>query len=274
MGTMVQDIHSQTFRRGSKTYYNSTRFFPAAVRHDVYMLYAFVRTADNFVDNRPQDAAGFDAFEQAYRHALSGTPAGDPIIDGFIELAQRREFDPAWTDAFFASMRSDLGDGRRTKLEQSIEYMYGSAEVIGLFMARITELPREADHAARMLGRAMQYINFLRDIAEDNELGRIYLPIEESELESLSFAEARAKSRQFATFVRAQLERFYAWQAEAEAGYRFIPRRYRVPIKTAADMYKWTGRQIARDPFVVFQRKVKPGRGRIVACGLANWVTA
>ena len=271
MGAMVDDIHAQTFRRGSKTYYNSTRFFPPVARRDVYLLYAFVRTADNFVDARPQDAAGFAAFEQAYHRARAGTRDGDPIIDGFVELAERRAFDPAWIDAFFRSMRSDLGEARHTRLERSIEYMYGSAEVIGLFMARILDLPREADGAARMLGRAMQYLNFLRDIAEDNELGRVYLPIDESDLDSLSYEEATAKPQRFIAFMRAQLQRFDAWQREAERGYRLIPLRFRVPIKTAADMYKWTGRQIARDPFVVYRRKVKPARARIVARGLLNW---
>jgi phytoene synthase len=128
-------------------------------------------------------------------------------------------------------------------------------------------------HSARLLGRAMQYINFIRDIAEDNTFGRTYLPISETSMETLSEKEARANPEEFRRFIGAQIERYLTWQAEAEAGYPFIPRRYRVPIKTAGDMYKWTGQVIAADPFVVFDRKVKPNRARIVFTGLFNTLT-
>ena len=58
-------------------------------------------------------------------------------------------------------------------MEELIDYMYGSAEVVGLMMARIMGINREADFCARMLGRAMQYINFIRDIDEDGKLGYV-----------------------------------------------------------------------------------------------------
>lgn len=62
---MITQTHRTTFRNGSRTYYNSTRFFPKQVRTDVYRLYGFVRVADDFVDGRPQDAAGFHRFAAA-----------------------------------------------------------------------------------------------------------------------------------------------------------------------------------------------------------------
>ena len=60
------------------------------------------------------------------------------------------------------------------------------------------------------------------------------------------------------------------WQAEAEAGYHFMPRRARLAVRTAGDMYNWTARQIAADPFVVFDRPVKPKKARIVMQALWN----
>ena len=266
----VGSVHYETFRNGSKTYFNSSRFFPEDVRQDVFALYGFVRTADDFVDRVPQDRDGFTRFVSRYRAALDGHRSGDPIIDGFVELAHRKQFDPAWTDAFLQSMASDLDVSRHETIEESLAYIYGSAEVIGLFMARIMDLEPEAEHAACMLGRAMQFINFIRDIAEDNRYGRVYLPISESTLTSLSEAEAREKNADFVAFIHAQIQRFMLWQEEAESGYRFIPRKYRIPIKTAGDMYKWTGQQIAADPFIVYNRKVKPHRARIVFSGMFN----
>lgn len=260
----------EIFRRGSKTYFNSSRFFPPDVRDDVTVLYGFVRVADDFVDRVPQDASGFHTFVEHYEAAIAGRASGVEVIDSFVELTDRRSFDPAWTDAFLRSMEWDLTRKTYQKVEETLEYIYGSAEVIGLYMARILTLPREADHAARMLGRAMQFINFIRDIAEDNQLGRTYLPIGETTLESLREEDARHDPEEFRRFVNAQLDRYRRWQAEAEQGYRFIPARYLTPIKTAGDMYNWTGRQIAADPFQVFQGKIKPSRARIVVTGLGN----
>ncbi len=266
-----QTVHYETFRNGSKTYFNSSRFFPADVRKDVYSLYGFVRTADNYVDSIPQDSKGFYNFVERYRTALQdGTQTGDPIIDEFVELAGRKGFDESWTDAFLHSMEMDLKKSRHVTIEESLQYIYGSAEVIGLYMAEILDLSPEAQGSAMMLGRAMQYINFLRDIAEDNSYGRIYLPISESLLQSLDEKYVREHSDDFIDFVHSQLQRYMMWQDEAEKGYRMIPKRYRVPIKTAGDMYKWTGQQIADDPFIVFDHKVKPNRARIVFSGLFN----
>jgi phytoene synthase len=70
--------------------------------------------------------------------------------------------------------------------------------------------------------------------------------------------------------MRHHLELYRGWQAEAEAGYRYIPRRYLIAVKTAADMYNWTARRIQKDPLVVFRRKVKPSRGRILLQIAAN----
>ena len=269
----VSELHYRTFRGGSKTYFNSSLFFPGEVRRDVFHLYGFVRVADNFVDAVPADPQGFHRFRDLYHRAWgAGSPCGDSIIDAFVELARRKGFDPAWTEAFLRSMEMDLTRRRYDRLEDTLEYIYGSAEVIGLFMARIMDLPPEALPAAQMLGRAMQYINFIRDIREDLGLGRRYLPLEGTGLERLEEDYARRHPEQFRGFVEHHLDRYYRWQAQAEEGFRYLPRRYRVPIRTASDMYAWTGRQIRRRPLLVFERKVKPGRLRIMARLLRNLI--
>ncbi len=265
-------LHRDVFRAGSKTYFNSSRFFPAEVRDDVYLLYGFVRVADNYVDSVPQQVREFNQFVETYHEALGGTLTGDVIIDSFVELAERVGFDPAWTDAFLHSMELDLTKRVHATLPETLEYVYGSAEVIGLYMSRILGLSREADEAARMLGRSMQFINFIRDINEDNTLGRTYLPVSETTLADLTEQEARAHPREFRSFLHGQLARYREWQAEAERGYQYIPRSYLVPIRTAADMYNWSAAQIADDPFVVYRKKVKPARPRIMAQAALNFV--
>lgn len=269
----VGRTHKQTFRTGSKTYYNSSIFFPRSIRDDVYRLYAFVRVADDYVDQVPQDEVGFRRFVDRYRRAVSGEPANDEIIDSFVDLQRRKEWDHGWTDAFLHSMELDLTKRVYSTLDETLDYIYGSAEVIGLYMASLLSLDPESYHAAKMQGRAMQYINFIRDVDEDRRLGRTYLPTTDSGMDVLSESAARKNPGRFVSFIREQLERYSAWQREAEAGYRFIPRRYLIPIKTASDMYNWTAGKIADDPFVVFERQVKPRKPRVVARALRNAIT-
>lgn len=275
---MKASPQARVFKAGSTTYFNSSLFFPPAMRSEVFALYGFVRVADDFVDAVPPDADGFARFVSAYRAALGGTPAGDPIIDDFVALSERLAFDPAWTEAFLASMQADLSKRLYRTEEETLAYIYGSAEVIGLFMARIMRLPEEADFAAKRLGRSMQYINFIRDVAEDTGLGRRYLPLERGGERLLDVPEdwrptrewAERHGAEWAAYLKGHLARHAQWQAEAEAGYRFIPRRARTAVRTAGDMYNWTARQIEADPMVVFDRKVKPARGRIVRQALWN----
>ena len=267
-------VQEAVFRKGSRTYFTSSLFFPAGVRADVAVLYGFVRTADDFVDATPQDPAGFRQFRTRYASALAGTPAGDAIIDDFVQLMSRRRFDPAWVEAFLDAMEADLSKRTYDSLEETLGYIYGSAEVIGLFMARILDLPESAWTAARLLGRAMQYINFIRDVDEDRRLGRRYLPVAHTPLPSLDAASALAHPRELGSFMAYHLALYRGWQREAEKGFALIPWRFRIPIKTASDMYKWTARQIERRPGIVFQHKVKPPKSRIIVQALSNAVAS
>ncbi len=266
----ISGLQRRTFKRGSKTYFNSSFFFPRDIRRDVFTLYGFVRIADDFVDAVPQQPEAFYRFKEQYEAARLGQPSGTEIIDEFCELERRCAFEHSWTDAFLRSMELDLHKTTYYEIEETLEYIYGSAEVIGLYMAALLKLPREAYSAAQMLGRAMQYINFIRDIDEDNSFGRCYLPIGETTLANLEYGTVVEDAPEFMRFINAQVERYYGWQAEAERGYRFLPRRSLIPIKTASDMYNWTGKQIERNPFIVYERKVKPTRLRIIWTGVLN----
>lgn len=267
----------QLFKGGSKTYFNSSLFFPVDVRSEVFRLYAFVRKADNYVDSIPQDAEGFYRFRREYEKAVNGYTVSDVVIREYVALAERKDFNLAWTEAFLDAMESDLYRKTYYTVEELCEYMYGSAEVIGLFMAKIMDLPEESYIYARFLGRAMQYINFIRDIREDFILGRQYLPLNELRkhgIESFEPGEFCGKQSQFNQFIREQIHRYFEWQKFAEKGYRYIPYRYLIPIKTAADMYKWTAKMIYRTPWIVFLRKVKPWKPRIIYSANTNFVRA
>ena len=255
------------FKKGSKTYFYSTIFFPKTVKKDVFTLYSFLRKADDYVDSIPQDAESFYAFKDRYIIAKNGKITGDVVIDSFVELANRKNFDDEWVHAFLNSMEMDIYKSTYQNMEELMNYLYGSSEVVGLFMAKIMDLPPESFKAARNLGRAMQYINFIRDISEDIELGRVYFPqddLAEFGLENLEETHTTINSDNFKGFIRKQLETYKEWQNEAEKGFSFIPYRYLISIKTASDMYNWTASEIERDPFVVYKKKVKPSTSKIV----------
>jgi phytoene synthase len=267
----------QIFKTGSVTYFNSSTFFPSHIRADISTLYAFVRVADNYVDETPQDTEGFHEFRTAYENSLQGNPSSNPVIEDYVSLEKHKEFEKEWTKSFLDSMEMDLTVKTYATIDDVLKYMYGSAEVIGLMSAKIIGTPPESFECAKMLGRAMQYVNFIRDIAEDLELGRTYMPQEDLHkfgMQNLSENEARAKKDQFTEFIKFQIKRYLEWQAQAECGYQYIPRRSRIAVKTAGDMYHWTAQKIAANPFVIYQRKVKPAKYTILFRGILNSIKA
>jgi phytoene synthase len=270
---MIRKTFYSIFQKGSKTYFYSSLFFPTKIKQDVFELYAFVRKADNFVDSIPQDYYGFYEFKKMYYQSLYEEKSGDIVIDSFVNLVKKKGFHYEWIDAFLNAMESDLKNKKYITLDDTIHYMYGSAEVIGLMMAKIMNLPEESYLYARYLGRAMQYINFIRDIAEDLELGRIYFPTSDFNkhgLISLEYNDIINNPDTFQNFIHEQIDRYCQWQHIAEQGYKFIPKRYLISVKTASEMYYWTAEQIYKNPFIVYEWKVKPLISHILTTTLKN----
>ncbi len=213
-----------------------------------------------------------DFYRKAVRGAVSWDDA-DPVLAGFVWLHLECSFDPSWVEAFFYSMSLDLDKKNYNTLEETIEYMYGSAEVIGLFMAKIMNLPDAALSGARMLGRSMQYINFIRDIKEDNTFGRRYIPLSDAPFKNLQEEETRKYPDDFEKFIRRELRRFLEWQEEANASFMYLPRRFRVAVGTASDMYLWTAEQLYRNPWRVYRGSLKPSKSHIILRAIVNSFT-
>jgi len=264
---MIQKQLYSTFKNGSRTYFYSSLFFPAEVKADVFALYAFVRTADNFVDQTPPMIQEFKEFQKIFESSQHGNVSGNVVIDSFVSVIEKRGFDLKWVEAFLDAMELDLTKTTYRTLKETQAYMYGSAEVIGLMMAKILNLPAVAYSSAQYLGRSMQYVNFIRDVQEDIKLGRTYFPQSELKkygVKSLEQQESQRHPAAFSAFMKAQIELHHQWSNQGIKGYRFIPKRYLVPIKTANDLYEWTARQITQNPLLVYQKKIKPSVARIL----------
>jgi phytoene synthase len=270
---MINRTLFKLFKEGSKTYFYSSIFFPTYIKKDVFTLYGFVRKADNYVDSIPQDINGFYEFKNKYYDAVNGKKTNDIVINSFVNLMKKKNIDPKWVDAFLNSMEMDITKSTYENMNETLEYIHGSAEVIGLMMAKIINLPKESYEYAKYLGRSMQYINFIRDIAEDIKLRRIYFPTSDMKkfgIIKLDYDFIKDNKEKFTNFINKQLEYYCNWQKFAEKGYKYIPKKYLVSIKTASEMYNWTAEQIYSNPLVVYNTKVKPQISKIISYIIMN----
>lgn len=182
----------------STSFRMATDVLAPQTRRDIRNLYAMVRIADEIVDgtadqaNLADIAAALDAYEAQVRTAPKQRFHTDPVIHAYANTARRCRLDDAHIAGFFRSMRTDLS--RSTYDAAGLDdYIYGSAEVIGLMCLSVFYADRrdsvsdteyaELESGARSLGAAFQKINFLRDYAEDSDgLGRRYFPGTEEKL--------------------------------------------------------------------------------------------
>lgn len=277
-------IEKDIFRSGSTTYYWSSRFFPKGIRDDVFKLYSFVRYVDDLVDSKPQKKEDFLRISKRWKSCkkslankevpdIKKRTHEDTVLLNICQIVHRYDCDLTWVDSFLESMRMDIESKSYTKLEDSLQYVYGSAEVIGLFMCKIMKLPIIPYEYAKLQGRAMQWINFVRDIDEDISLNRCYFPsksLKNYGLSDLTKKTAKENPEQFREFIREQIDLYSQWQSEANKGFSYIPKRLRVPLKTAVDMYNWTAKQIEKDPFIVFEKKIKPTKKQVISAATRN----
>lgn len=272
------DTFESIFKKASKTYFYSSVFFPEAIKKKVFRLYVFVRRADDYVDNIPQQKDEFEAFYNSWKNLKLGKeskllPTNKTedldIIKSFIELEKECNFDIQWTESFFDSMRADTKKNTYLNYDELEKYIYGSADVIGLYMCQIMNVTPIYWESAKKLGSAFQLINFIRDINEDNSLGRQYLPISEMKKYGLDKLEKQYillndKEKEFKYFIQAQIEKYREWQEIADQGIRALPRRVQGAIKTASKLYSWTANVIEKNPMIVFEKKVKPRKRRVI----------
>lgn len=276
-------LQQQLFKRSSITYYYSSLFFPKRVFEQVATLYAFVRTADNYVDHQPINPAAFFTFRektwQAFSQPFAPNNEEEKIICDFVTLAKQVGLKKSWIIAFFAAMEQDIPKNGKTKRYTSLielqKYIHGSAEVIGLMMCQILHLPTEARLFAKKQGAAMQIINFIRDIEEDCNAGRTYLAVFQNKTGS-AFCNHSPRTpmeeKHIAHLLLQGISVYRKLQNQAEKGYVYIPYKYRVPIATAAALYNWTATMIEKDPTIVFRKKVKPNKIRVFLTLVASAV--
>ncbi|MEU9130139.1 phytoene/squalene synthase family protein [Kitasatospora sp. NPDC048540] len=252
-----------------RTYYLATRLLPAAKRPHVHALYGFARFADEIVDNEPEAtrAAHFDAWSAEVTSQLRAGRADQPVARALLNTMRQWEIPIGHVDAFLASMRADLTVTRYRTFEDLSGYVYGSAAVIGLQLIPILEpLAPEAADRARVMGEAFQLSNFLRDVAEDYDRGRIYLPQEDLERFAVSEAElGRTRvSRNLRDLLRYEIDRNRRQYAYAVGGIPMLAPSSRPCIETAFTLYGGILEAIESADYQILDRRVSvPPRTRV-----------
>ncbi|WP_030419283.1 phytoene/squalene synthase family protein [Streptomyces sp. SCSIO 75703] len=279
--------------RHGRTYFLATRLLPADRRPAVHALYGFARWADEIVDDTgtpatPADrAAALDRLDARLRRALAGQGgAGDPVVSAVAHTAGRYAIDAAHFTDFMASMRCDLTVTEYATYADLRRYMHGSAAVIGLQMLPVlgTVTPREtaAPHAAA-LGVAFQLTNFLRDVGEDLDRGRVYLPADLLAAHGVDrdrLVRSRRTGRpdrRVTAALRAAEDLTRSVYREAAPGLAMLDPVARPCITTAFVLYRGILDAIADGGYAVLHRRARVSRRRRAAVageGLARVLAA
>ncbi|MFF9283278.1 phytoene/squalene synthase family protein [Streptomyces griseosporeus] len=278
--------------RHGRTYFLATRLLPVARRPAVHALYGFARWADDIVDALGADqgpgrrVAALTALQEELDRGLRQGVSDEPVVRALADTARRYAIDHAHFHDFMAAMRADLVVTDYPAYADLRAYMHGSAAVIGLQMLPVlgTVTPRdEAAPYAAALGVAFQLTNFLRDVGEDLDRGRIYLPGDllaahgvDRDLLRRSRDTGRPDPR-----ITAALREFEALTRgvyrEAAPGIALLEPVSRPCIRTAAVLYGGILDAVARDGYAVLHHRAVVSRGRraaVAAEGLARVAAA
>lgn len=284
----------RVLRSYSTGFFLATRFLPRAKRKQVEVIYAAVRFPDEVVDSFPlapgERLARLDRWQQGYEAALAAGGArpslqgavreGVPtILAGFARVARTAGIPEEHYRSFLEAMRRDVEPRPYATLDSLVyDYIYGSAIVVGYFLAYVYGPGPAADfnrtlQASRRLGIALQLTNFVRDVPEDLRRGRLYLPLDLLAREGVTPVDedGRLALDLASPHVRSAVETVLdELAAEAEAGYRFADENLdafaadtRTAIGACIAVYRQLNARIADSGRALDQRESVPWQEKL-----------
>jgi 15-cis-phytoene synthase len=265
-------------KRHGRTYYLATRLLPRWKRRHVHALYGFTRYADEIVDRTEElppaeRAARLTAWSDEFLAGLAGAPTDDPLLPAVLHTIAVFDLDRADFASFLRSMAMDLTVTSYATYDDLLDYMEGSAAVIGTMMLPIlgSTDPAAAREPARQLGLAFQLTNFIRDVAEDLDRGRTYLP--DAHLaafgvtrDDLFAAHAAGRSTpQIKALIRAEVARADEHYAAAAPGIPLLLPGSQACMRTAYELYGGILDEVVAEDYDVFTRRATvPNQRRAV----------
>ena len=266
-----------------RTYYVATLLLPAWKRPSVHALYGFARYADEIVDDLGSSRTTADraellrAWGQAFLADARDGRSDDPVCRAVVDTINRWDIPLEHFEAFLDSMAMDLSVTEYPTYADLERYTYGSAAVIGLQMVPILEpLSDQAYGPAADLGTAFQLANFVRDVGEDLDRGRLYLPLEDLERFGLSRAdlERRVVDDRVRDLLRFQVARVRRLETAARPGIELLHPTSRPCIEAARVLYCGIVDQVERIDYEVFDRRARVPLRRRLAVVAPAWVRA
>jgi phytoene synthase len=253
-------------RQYGTTYYFASRWFPARRRRHVDALYGFVRVADEWVDNPgaatvEETRSQLAEYRAQFLCGLKGTPPEYEVLRAFCDTVIECNIPIEEPLLFLDAMEQDLTVCRYESFNDLLLYTRGSAAAVGIMMCSVLGAPQTAEvlNAAKSLGDAMQLTNFLRDIGEDAQRGRIYVPQEDLArygLKEADILEGKVSDR-FVQFMQFQIERTRAMYRLADHGIPLLPARVRPAIKIARTLYAKILDKIEQRQYDVFSGRAR-----------------
>ena len=270
-----------------KTYYLATLLLPPAKRPFVHALYGFARYADEIVDDlasiltEEEKANALKKWGDGVLADIRSGKSKDHVGSALVDTVQRFNIPIAHIEAFLNSMKMDLTITEYHSYEDLCEYVYGSAAVIGLQMVAVlgtnsdTDI-KEANIAAEKLGIAFQLANFIRDVGEDLDRGRIYLPITELQAHGVTreMLENRIVTPQIKSALKEQIRRVRILKEESATGIKLLSADSRSCIEAASELYCGIVDEVEKIDYEIFTKRAKTSTLRRVKVALPAYLRA
>jgi phytoene synthase len=234
-------------------------------------LYGFARYADEIVDDLSSTLTPAEKAEVLGKwssEVLAGLKSGttnDAVGKALIDTVQRFAIPHQHFIDFLHSMEMDLTITRYETYEDLYEYVYGSAAVIGLEMVPILGGDTvNSLAAAKDLGVAFQLANFIRDVAEDLDRGRIYLPLDELAEHGVTpeMLNARKLTPEIISALKFQISRVRQLQKAAEPGIALLDKTSRPCIRAASELYCGIVDEVEKMGYDIFNKRAKTSTAR------------
>ena len=254
-----------------KTYYLATLLLPPAKRPFVHALYGFARYADEIVDDlastlSPQEKADvLRTWSSGVLSDLSAGKSNDAVGAALVDTVSRFNIPHQHFVDFLHSMEMDLTVSTYANYEALSEYVYGSAAVIGLEMVPILgALSDDAYESAKKLGIAFQLANFIRDVGEDLDRGRIYLPLDELAAHGVTeeMLYKRVLTPEIIAALKFQITRVRQLQEEAAPGIDLLHATSRPCIRAASELYCGIVDEVEAIGYDIFNKRAKTSTAR------------
>ncbi len=254
-----------------KTYYLATLLLPKGKRPFVHALYGFARYADEIVDDlastlTPEEKAEvLNTWSSGVLNDLAIGKSHDAVGAALVDTVRRFDIPHQHFVDFLHSMEMDLTVGTYATYKDLSEYVYGSAAVIGLQMVPILgPLSEEAYLPAEKLGIAFQLANFIRDVSEDLDRGRIYLPLDELAADGVDqeMLYARRLTPEIIRALKFQIARVRELQKEADPGIELLHPTSRPCIRAASELYCGIVDEVEAIGYDIFNKRAQTSMAR------------